>query len=75
MQRSPLTRWTRHKQLVDPVGEVRDFLSKHPMAKIIVVVDTHCLENRSFVWKGDTPMSYQGCLLLEVSLHLLYCFA
>ena len=38
------------------------------MAKIIVVVDTHCLENGSFVWTGDRPTAYEGCSLLEVCI-------
>ena len=59
------------EELMDPVVEARDFLVKHPLAKILIVIDMHCLENGAFVWKDNTPMSYQGCLLLEVSLHLL----
>lgn len=45
------------------------FLKAHPMAKIVVVVDTHCLDNGSFVWKGATPTEYSSCTLLEVCPH------
>ena len=45
------------------------FLEAHPMAKIVVVVDTHCLDNGTFVWKGATPSEYTSCTLLEVCAH------
>lgn len=46
---------------------VRTFLNAHPTARIIVVVDTHCLEDSgAFIWKGDTPDTYEGRSLLEV---------
>ena len=44
------------------------FLKAHPMAKIIVIIDTHCLDNGTFVWKGATPTEYTSCTLLEVRL-------
>ena len=59
-----------HEELMDPAVQARDFLAKNPMAKILVVLDTHSMENGSFVWKGNTPPSYEGCSLQEVSLHL-----
>ena len=59
------------EELMDLVVEARDFLAKHSLAKILIVIDIHCLENGAFIWKGNTPVSYQGCSLLEVSLHLL----
>jgi len=48
-----------------------NFLKKHKAAKIIVIVDTHCLENGYFVWTGDSPQDYRACSLLEVSTELL----
>ena len=59
-----------HEELIDPTVQARDFLAENPMAKILVVLDTHSMENGSFVWKGNSPPSYEGCSLLEVSLHL-----
>jgi hypothetical protein len=47
--------------------EVLAFLKRHPFARIVVVIDTHCLENGAFVYEGDSPESYQGCLLPEAS--------
>ena len=44
------------------------FLREFPAAKIVVIIDTHCLDNGSFAYKGDSPGTYQGCGLLEVSL-------
>jgi hypothetical protein len=46
------------------------FLKAHPMAKIVVIIDTHCLENGTFVWSGDTPVELKSCTLLEVGVHL-----
>jgi len=43
------------------------FLNAHPMAKIVVIVDTHCLENGFFVWTGNSEDEYRACSLLEVS--------
>jgi len=39
------------------------------MAKIIIIVDTHCFEAGAFVWrKNDTPEGPgNGCTLLKVS--------
>lgn len=50
-----------------PIANVVEFLNDHQTAKIIVIIEAHCLENGSFVWTGDTPVTYQGCQLLEVS--------
>ena len=44
------------------------FLHEFPAAKIIVVIDTYCLDNRPFAYKGDSPETYVGCGLLEVTL-------
>ena len=50
-----------------PVSDVRTFLKDHPSAKIVVVIDTHCLDNGAFVYQGSTPMSYAACYLPEAS--------
>jgi hypothetical protein len=49
-----------------PLGEVDKFLTHYPTAKIVIVVETHCLENGRFVWTGESPSSYEACSLLEV---------
>lgn len=49
-----------------PLGEVDKFLTHYPTAKIIIVVETHCLENGRFVWTGEFPTTYEACSLLEV---------
>ena len=43
------------------------FLKEHPSAKIVVVIDTHCLDRGFFVWKGESAADYSACLLAEVS--------
>lgn len=48
--------------------EVLDFLEMHPLARIIVVVDTHCFqESGGFIWMGHDTDTYLGCTLWEVS--------
>ena len=42
------------------------FLREHPSAKIIVIIDTHCLNNGFFVWKGTSAANYAACSLAEV---------
>ena len=44
------------------------FLAENPTAKIIVVVDTHCLDNGKFVWMGANTNNYQACDMDEVSV-------
>lgn len=44
------------------------FLKTHTTAKIIVVIDTHCLESGSFIWTGTDAATYRACTLLEVSV-------
>lgn len=51
-----------------PHPEVSTFLDKHPTAKIIVIVDTHCLQETSmFIWKGSSEAGdLDSCTLLGV---------
>ncbi|KAF9781086.1 hypothetical protein BJ322DRAFT_1023203 [Thelephora terrestris] len=42
-----------------------EFLAEHPTAKIVVVIDTHCLENGFFVWRG-TGSDMLACTLYEI---------
>ena len=49
-----------------PYPEVTKFLKKHPTAKIVLVVDTHCLqETGGFVWQGSKD-EVRACALWEV---------
>jgi hypothetical protein len=44
-----------------------DFLKWHPTAKIIVVVDTHCLDETGFfIWGGTDAASYKASCLEDV---------
>jgi hypothetical protein len=45
-----------------------EFLKKHPITKIVVVVDTHYLDNGYFVYTGDSPDTYKACSLKEASI-------
>jgi hypothetical protein len=51
-----------------------DFLKEYPAAKIVIIVDTHCLDTGAFVWRGDSPVSYETCTLPEVSATLYSLF-
>jgi hypothetical protein len=51
------------------------FLKEHPAAKIVIVIDTHCLTTGSFVWKGNRPENYEACSLFEVSATLRSAFS
>jgi len=48
--------------------EVAEFFRQHETARIIVVIDTHCLENGVLVYEGSSPETYKACLLPEVSI-------
>jgi len=56
----------KNPKLSLPLDEVDKFLAYYPTAKIIIVLETHCLKNGRFVWTGESPDSYQACSLLEV---------
>ena len=49
-------------------GAAASFLAEHPTAKIVVVVNTHCLKNGKLVWKGTNTISYEACDMDEVSV-------
>ena len=54
------------RNIVDAANAAR-FLADHPTAKIVVTLDTHCLEESgSFLWKGSEPKFYEACGLDEV---------
>ena len=50
----------------DPVKVVDKFLECYTTAKIIIVIDTHAVENGWFAYGGDTPSDYKTCCLEEV---------
>ena len=52
----------------EPIEEVVKFLTKWESAKIVVVVETHCLESGVLIWKGNEPANYETCSLFEVSM-------
>ena len=50
------------------ISHAEHFLKTHKEAKILVIIDTHCLDNGSSVWTGATAHEYRACSLLEVEL-------
>lgn len=58
-----------------PYPQVSTFLDKHTTAKIIVIVDTHCLQETSmFIWKGSSEAGdLASCTLLGVCEIQLHC--
>ena len=50
----------------DPVVRACRFLKKFTSPKMVVIIDTHCLENGYFVWSGDSSENYQTCSMKEV---------
>lgn len=57
----------------DPVKQVMAFLTQWDTAKIVVVVETHCIESGKFIWTGDEPVNYESCWLEEVGVRGLSC--
>jgi hypothetical protein len=43
------------------------FLMSNEGARIVVIVDTHCLDNGRLVWTGTSADEYRACSLFEVS--------
>lgn len=43
------------------------FLAEFTTARIVVIIDTHSLDNGAFAWKGNSPATYEGCDLESVS--------
>ena len=52
----------------DTSEAAQGFLAEFPTAKIVVIIDTHCLKNGFFVWTGNSKDSYQACPLLAVGV-------
>lgn len=50
------------------LADAAAFLEQHATAKIVVVLDTHCIEDDGrFIWGGDKA-NYQTCRMEEVCL-------
>ena len=68
------------KQVIDGLAkgskgptQIRQFLKDHESAKIIIIIDTHCLPSGGFVWKtGSNYETYGECSLLEVRYYWIY---
>ena len=56
-----------HESLENPVAGAKAFLDGHPLAKIVVVIDTHSESNGSFIWGGNSPETYKTCSMNDVS--------
>lgn len=59
---------TDGKAIAYDTEEIEEFLNRYRTAKIIIVLDTHSIDNGSFAWTGDSPDTYLGCTLNEVSV-------
>ena len=55
------------EEVPDAAANANTFLEEHPAAKIVVVIDTHCLENGAFVYEGHSSPTYEACELKAVS--------
>jgi len=53
-------------RVTQDITDVTEFMGRFPAAKIVVVLDTHSLDNGYFAWKGSSPSTYEGCSLQEV---------
>jgi len=52
--------------VIDDSGAALRFLDTRPTARILIIIDTHCLENGYFTYIGNNPVAYETCSLLEV---------
>ena len=49
------------------IQDAARFLKEYPMAKIVIIIDTHCLENGLYVWPRDTTKGeFKACQIEEV---------
>ena len=59
-----------HMEVNNPEVNTLNFLSQHPTAKIIIIIDTHSVENGAFAWTRnpkDPAGTFMTCYLYEVS--------
>lgn len=53
----------------NPAVEAAELLQQNPTAKIVIVIDTHCLdETGGFIWSGTEPSTFEACSLKEVRI-------
>ena len=45
------------------------FLQEFPLAKIVVIINTHSSESGFFLWRGEKRGDFETSLLLPVSLY------
>ena len=64
-----------HMEVPNPEEAALNFLSRYPTAKIIIVVDTHSVENGAFAWTSNpnNRKDVKTCYLYEVKI--LFVFA
>ena len=53
--------------------ELAEFLDVHPFAKIIIIINTHSLdETGAFVWGGTTPADFKTCYMHPVCVPTIH---
>ena len=59
-----------HESVEDPIQKAVEFLARFETAKIVVVFDTHSVDNGAFIWRGNSAdkSSLESCYMLEVSV-------
>ena len=55
------------KVIKSNVSDVITFLAENPTAKIMVIIETHSLENGRLIWSTKEG-EYQGCFMEDVSI-------
>ena len=51
--------------------ELAEFLNDHPLAKIIIIINTHSLnQTGAFMWGGTTAVDYKTCYMYPVCVHV-----
>lgn len=59
----------RRQVIKGGVEDVIRFLAENPTTKIMVIIETHSLENGRLIWSTDKG-DFQGCFMHEVSTAL-----
>jgi len=62
--------------VTDSSRAAEEFLAEFPLARIIVIIDTHCSESGFFLWKGSLKGDFETSPLLPVCtmLHRFFLF-
>jgi len=64
---APLDPKDKRYEKTHDTSKAEEFLTLHEGAKIVVIIDTHCLDSGKLVWSGTTADDLRACTLLEVS--------